>query len=190
MKIAVSATGTDLGAEVAPVFGRCPYYLFVDTDTMQFEAVQNPTVSAPGGAGIQAAQFVISRGARAVLTGNVGPNAFGVFQAAGVSIYPIAGGTVQEAISAYKEGRLQALGGATASPYAGMGMGWGGRRGMGGRWSAGTEGGMTPPAPLTSSPTSLRQEELSALREMASDLQKRLDEVMERLKKLEGESKQ
>lgn len=189
MKVVVSATGTDLEAEVAPVFGRCPYYLFVDTDTMQFEAVENPTISAPGGAGIQAAQFVVSRGAQAVLTGNVGPNAFGVFQTAGVSVFPIAGGTVRQAISAYQDGRLQAMSGATTGPYAGMGMGRGAGRGMGQRGRGVGTGGrpasQSPPVTPPLTPTPLRQEELAALREIASDLQKQLNEVMERLEQLE-----
>lgn len=76
MRIVVSAQGDTLDAPASPVFGRCPTYLFVDSDTMQFEAVPNPAMSQGGGAGIQAAQFVVERGAQAVLTGNLGPNAF------------------------------------------------------------------------------------------------------------------
>lgn len=78
MRIVVTANGTDLDAPASPVFGRCSTYIFVDTETMKFEAIDNPAMSAPGGAGIQAAQFVIEQGAQAVLTGNVGPNAFNV----------------------------------------------------------------------------------------------------------------
>jgi len=74
MKIVVTANGADLDAPASPVFGRCPIYVFVDTETMQFEAVGNPAVAAGGGAGIQAAQFVIEQGAQAVVTGNAGPN--------------------------------------------------------------------------------------------------------------------
>jgi hypothetical protein len=58
VKIAVTANGQDLDAPTSPVFGRCPTYILVDVETMQFEAVANPALSAPGGAGIQAAQFV------------------------------------------------------------------------------------------------------------------------------------
>lgn len=64
MKIVVTSNGRDLDAPVSPVFGRCPVYVFVDTDTMQSEAVDNPTMSAAGGAGIQAAQFVVEQTAR------------------------------------------------------------------------------------------------------------------------------
>jgi predicted Fe-Mo cluster-binding NifX family protein len=96
---------------------------------MAFEAVDNLAVSAPGGAGIQAAQFVIEHSAQAVLTGNVGPNAFNVFQAANVPIYLLTGGTVREAVEAYKAGRLQSTADANVQAHAGMGTGMG--RGMG-----------------------------------------------------------
>jgi predicted Fe-Mo cluster-binding NifX family protein len=121
MKIVVTAGGVDgsaelaevLGAQVHPAFGRCPTYVFVDTGTMQFEAVENPAANATGGAGIQAAQFVVERGAQAVVTGNVGPNAFQVLQPAGVPIYLFSGGTVRQAVEAYKAGELPATGGAS-----------------------------------------------------------------------------
>jgi predicted Fe-Mo cluster-binding NifX family protein len=123
MKIAVTANGADLDAPTSPVFGRCPTYILVDTETIQYEAVANPAVSAGGGAGVQAAQFVIERGVQAVVTGNVGPNAFGVFQAAGTPVYLFKGGTVRQAVEAYKGGRLSPASSATVSAHAGMGRG-------------------------------------------------------------------
>ena len=68
MRVVVSAQGADLDAEASPVFGRCPVFVFVDTETMATEAVENPALSAGGGAGIQAAQAVVERGVQAVLT--------------------------------------------------------------------------------------------------------------------------
>ena len=123
MRIAVTANGVDLGAAASPVFGRCPTYILVDTETMQYEAIVNPAVSAGGGAGVQAAQFVVERGAQAVVTGNVGPNAFGVFQAAGIPVYLFKEGTVRQAIEAYSGGQLSSTSGATVSAHAGMGRG-------------------------------------------------------------------
>jgi predicted Fe-Mo cluster-binding NifX family protein len=132
MKVVVTANGMDLDAPVSPIFGRCPGYLLVDTETMDFEVVENPAIGASGGAGIQAAQFVIERGAQVILTGNVGPNAFGVLNAAGVPVCLLGGGTVREAIEAYKAGKLQPLGGANVSAHSGMrGGGMGRGRGMG-----------------------------------------------------------
>ena len=86
MRIVVSAQGENLDAPASPIFGRCPTYIFVDTETMQFEAVPNPAMNQGGGAGIQAAQFVVELGAQAVLTGNLGPNAFNVLAATGIPV--------------------------------------------------------------------------------------------------------
>jgi len=125
MKIAVTANGADLDAPASPIFGRCPTYILVDTETMQYEAIANPAVSAGGGAGVQAAQFVIERGAQAVVTGNVGPNAFGVFRAGGIPVYLFKEGTVQQAVKACKSGLLSSINDATVSAHAGMGRGMG-----------------------------------------------------------------
>lgn len=109
MRIVVTSNGADLDASASPVFGRCPTYVFVDTESMDFEAVENPATEAAGGAGIQVAQFVVERGAQAVVTGSVGPNAFDVLQSAGVPIYRFGGLTVREAVEAFKAGELQPI---------------------------------------------------------------------------------
>jgi predicted Fe-Mo cluster-binding NifX family protein len=130
--VAVTADGVDLDAPISPVFGRCPTYIFVDTRTMQFEAVQNPALSAAGGAGIQAAQFVIERGAQAVVTGNVGPNAFGVFQSVDLPVFLLGSANVRNAVEAYKQGLLQSTGGANVAAHSGTRRGGLGRgRGAG-----------------------------------------------------------
>ncbi len=75
MKVAVSSTGTDLDATVSPRFGRCPYFVIVETTTMGYEAIPNNNANSASGAGIAAAQEVARRGIDAVLTGRFGPNA-------------------------------------------------------------------------------------------------------------------
>jgi len=120
MRIVATANGDTLDAPLSPIFGRCPAYIFVETDDLQYETVANPAVSAAGGAGIQAAQFVSQRDVKAVLTGNVGPNAFGVLRAAGVQVYLASGGTVREAIIQFKEGKLEPVGGANVPGHTGM----------------------------------------------------------------------
>ncbi|MGB9299759.1 MAG: NifB/NifX family molybdenum-iron cluster-binding protein [Anaerolineae bacterium] len=186
MKVVVSAMQEGLDAEVSPVFGRCPVYVFVDTETMEFESAPNPAMSAPGGAGIQAAQFAVSKGVSGVLTGNVGPNAFNVLQAAGVTMYPVSGGSVREAVEALKSGRLQPVSSATSGMGGGMGRG-GGRgmgRGMGGGMGMGTAAWTPPTAPSTTGakPT---PNELSELKGMAQTLKDQLDQVTKRIEDLE-----
>ena len=86
MKIAVTSTGTTLEDNVEARFGRCPYFLIIDPDTMQVEALENSNISLGGGAGIQSAQLMSGKGVTTVLTGNCGPNAFNVFGQAGIQV--------------------------------------------------------------------------------------------------------
>jgi predicted Fe-Mo cluster-binding NifX family protein len=106
MKICISSSGTDLDSNVDPRFGRCPYYIFYDSETEKFEYFENQSRNAMGGAGIQAAQFVVDNGAETVLSGAIGPNAFRVLNSAGINIYSGVGGTVKSAIEDLKNGKL------------------------------------------------------------------------------------
>jgi len=127
MKVAVTSTGPDLNSQVDPRFGRCAYFIIVDPDTMEFEAIPNPNVNAPSGAGIQSAQLVAEKGAEVVITGAVGPNAMMALQQAGIQVVTGASGTVREVVEAFKSGSLQPGG----APMFGPGMGWGGGMGRG-----------------------------------------------------------
>ncbi|MGQ9476724.1 MAG: NifB/NifX family molybdenum-iron cluster-binding protein [Actinomycetota bacterium] len=120
MKIAVSSSGPDLESAVDPRFGRCAYLLFVDTDSLEFEAVPNPNLSSGGGAGIGTAQMVVDRGAKAVLTGNVGPNAFGVLSQAGIAVYTGVTGTVRQAVENLKAGGMSSTSYPTVGGHFGM----------------------------------------------------------------------
>ena len=108
MKIVVTSQGMDLDSAVDPRFGRTKHFLLVDTETMQATAHDNAqNLNAPQGAGIQAAQAVYNLGARAVITGNVGPKAFATLRAAGIAVYLGASGTTREAIEHFRAGRLK-----------------------------------------------------------------------------------
>jgi len=73
MKIAVSSTGQDLKSQVDPRFGRAPFFIVLDPDTMESEVLENPNVAAMGGAGIQTAQLIANKGIELVLTGSCAP---------------------------------------------------------------------------------------------------------------------
>jgi predicted Fe-Mo cluster-binding NifX family protein len=127
MQIVVSANGPDLDASISPVFGRCAMFLFVDSETLACREVPNPAISAPGGAGVQAAQYIVDQGAEALISGNVGPNAFAVFRAAGLPVYAHTEGTIRQAVEALAEGRLTPVEGATGPSHVGTARGGGGR---------------------------------------------------------------
>jgi len=129
MKICVSAESNVLDAPIDPRFGRCPYFVIVDSENMQFEAIQNMAFAAVGGAGIQAAQTIASKGVKVLITGNVGPNAFQALSAAGIKSVTGASGTVREIVEKYKRGELSQTGAPTVRGHFGMGIGRGSGRG-------------------------------------------------------------
>jgi len=128
-KLAVSATGESLDAQVDPRFGRCAYFVLVNSETFAFEAIPNTAAGAMGGAGIQAAQTVAEKGVKVVITGNVGPNAFQALSAAGIEIATGALGTVREAVSKYNDGELQEISAPSVRGHFGMRTGRGPGRG-------------------------------------------------------------
>lgn len=128
MKVAISASGENLEAEIDPRFGRCAYFIIAETETMDYEAVPNESMMASGGAGIQAAQFVIDKEAKAIITGNLGPNAYQTLNAGGLKLITGVSGCVKEALEKFKRGELKETDTATVGSHFGMGGGGGRRR--------------------------------------------------------------
>lgn len=141
MKIAITSTGSTLDDSVDARFGRCAYFLIIDPDSMEFEAVQNPNIAQGGGAGIQSAQLMANKDVSAVLTGNCGPNAFQTFGAAGIQVITGVGGKIREALENYKAGAFTGASAPSVQSHFGMGMGGGGGGGMGGGGGRGMGGG-------------------------------------------------
>ena len=212
MKIAISASGPNLDAEVDPRFGRCQYFIIAEPETMEFEAINNSSASAAGGAGISAAQSIVDKGVVAVLTGNCGPNAHQVLVSAGIPIITGVSGKIEDVIKDYRAGNYEAsaranvpdhfgmgspgMGGASGmGGGSGMGRGMGGGRGMGkggGRGMGmgggmgggmGTGAGMMPPAGPMPQSQNLEQE-VQALKAQSQALAEQLAEIQRQIKKL------
>jgi predicted Fe-Mo cluster-binding NifX family protein len=202
MKVAVSSSGKNLDSQIDPRFGRCAYFIIVNTDDMSFETFDNEAIALGGGAGIQSSQFVVSKGAKAVITGNVGPNAVHTLSAAGVKIFTGQTGSVREAVERYRKGDMKPQGspnvdnhygmsGKASRVDFGMGMGRGMGRGMGmgkgmGRCMAFGMGASGPIPTDSSKTTSLsREEELKQLKDQANDLLGQIQTLQARIKDLE-----
>jgi predicted Fe-Mo cluster-binding NifX family protein len=190
MKIAISANGSTLDAEVDPRFGRCQYFIIVDPETMEFEAIDNASAMAAGGAGISAGQAIADKGVEAVLTGNCGPNAYQVLSSAGIQVINGVSGKVKDAIEGYRTGKFKT----SSQPNVPRGMGGGMGRGMGGGMGRGMGRGMgmgfgmtppTGPAPQVQSP----EQELDALKDQSQILAEQLAEIQHRIDELDKKKK-
>jgi predicted Fe-Mo cluster-binding NifX family protein len=117
MKIILSTVSQSLDSPVDPRFGRSAYFLLVDSDTLEAWSYNNPGMGVAGGAGTLAAQFITSLNAKAVISGNFGPNAHDALQAAGITMYQFGScRTAREAVEQFKAGQLE-----LSSPSTGPG---------------------------------------------------------------------
>jgi len=212
MKIAITAAGSTLDAEVDPRFGRCQYFIVADPQTMEFEAVDNSSAMAAGGAGISAAQMIASKGIEAVLTGNCGPNAHQVLSAAGIQVITGVSGKIKDAIEGYRTGKFKTSSQPNVPDHFGMGnnpgmgggmgggmgrgmgggmgrgmgrgMGGGMGRGMGGGMGRGMGGGMMPPGSQAPQAQTAGQE-LGVLKAQSEILAEQLAEIQRRIEEIE-----
>jgi predicted Fe-Mo cluster-binding NifX family protein len=169
MKICITSSGPSLEAEMDPRFGRCQYFIFADPQSLELEVVENPNLAASGGAGIQSAQLVANRGVEAVITGQVGPNAYTTLQAGKVRIITGVAGKVRDILEKYKKGELTSSAqGPTVQAHFGMG-----RRIV------------SSPPPQAASPASTPSE-LEDLKKKSGELKDQIERITERLAKLEA----
>lgn len=133
MKLCVSSTGKDADSRVDTTFGRAPYFLIIDTETMDVEVVENTAATVGHGAGIAAAQLVSDKGVDGLLTGYVGPNAFNAFRASGIKLFVGASSqdTVKEALAKFNKGKYNEAPAPSEVPPCEPGRGRGPGRGMG-----------------------------------------------------------
>lgn len=121
MKIAISSTGKDLESEVDARFGRCSYFLIVEIENKKikdFKAIENTAKAQMGGAGITAGEIVAKEKVDAIITVNLGPRAFSVFEQFGIKIYQ-GQGKIKKVVQEFLEGELKELTNATGPQHHG-----------------------------------------------------------------------
>lgn len=126
MRIAITSSGSDLDAPFDPRFGRAAYFVVFDDEAETWQSYANPAVDAPGGAGVQAAQFIADHGVAAVISGDFGPNAYRALSAAGLTMSVAPRGespSVRQLLDQYRSGELQPVAGPTQRGHRGSRLG-------------------------------------------------------------------
>ena len=119
MKIVISATGRNKESKINTTFGRAPFFLIVDTKTKELKVIENTARDRPNGVGITAVNTVEKEGIDAVITADIGPLAFEIFEQGGVKIYK-AEGKINDAIRLFEEGKLSEITKASRPKYSGL----------------------------------------------------------------------
>jgi predicted Fe-Mo cluster-binding NifX family protein len=117
LKVAITSKGKDMDSMLDERFGRASYFIIADTDSDDFKAFENTNISSAHGTGVQVAQFVVGLGAKALITGNVGPNAMRVIKASGMEAFRANSMTVRKALKSFSEGKLERISDATTGPH-------------------------------------------------------------------------
>jgi predicted Fe-Mo cluster-binding NifX family protein len=124
MKLIISINGNKLDSPFDPRFGRAAAFCLVDSETGEWSAHENLALSASGGAGVQASQFIAKLGAQAVVSGAYGPNAANTLSPAGIEMYLAPIGqtlTAAEVLALFKAGKLNKTEAATHAGHHGGG---------------------------------------------------------------------
>ena len=103
MKICIATKDKDLNSLIDQIFGRCSYFLLVDSKTQEFKAIINKAKESERGAGIAASQTVVDSGAETVICGKIGPNAQMVLEKSGIKIISGVSGTAKDALDKLKK---------------------------------------------------------------------------------------
>ena len=103
-KIAIASQGKNLSSKIAPLFDRSPYFVIVGLGIS--EAFRNPNVNDSRDVGIQSAQFVVDKGAGAVITNNISLEAMQELRRLNIKVYSGVSGTVSQALECYMDGHL------------------------------------------------------------------------------------
>jgi len=122
MKIVITISGQTLDSPFDPRFGRAAAFCLVDSETGEWNAHANPALSASGGAGVQAAQFIARLGAQAVISGAYGPNAADTLSSAGIEMYFAPADetlTAAQVLALFKAGKLSKAETATHAGHRG-----------------------------------------------------------------------
>jgi len=187
MKIAVSSKGQDMEAALDPRFGRCSFFLIINPDDMNFDVVANDSATLSGGAGIQSAQFLVTKNVKAVITGNCGPNAVRTLSAAGIDIYLGQTGTIKDVIERFKQGKLSPASDANVETHHGVGQRkpWRFLKAEGKFWMTGHgEGRRRNQFSITKRAkhsTTYNKDELKGLKRKVDRLNKEVKEIMDRM---------
>lgn len=119
MKIVISATGRDIESSIDATFGRAPFFLIIDTKTKEEKVIVNKVRDRPSGVGVAVDNIVLKEGIDAVITTDIGPFAFEIFEQCRIRTYQ-AEGKIKDAIQQLEEGRLSEITKATVQRYEGL----------------------------------------------------------------------
>jgi predicted Fe-Mo cluster-binding NifX family protein len=86
MKLAITSTGNSLESAMCEKFGRCKFLIIYESETKNYEAIENFAKTMNSGAGPKVAEMILMKEVEVLLTGHVGDKAEEVLNKSGIKI--------------------------------------------------------------------------------------------------------
>ena len=107
MKVAISSTGETLDSYIDRRFERCPYFIIIDTATMNYESKSNIGTVKKDGTGSTALDLILKNGVRAVITGDMRRQAYKILSDADKKIITGVSGHIRNIIKEFRINQLE-----------------------------------------------------------------------------------
>ncbi len=102
MRVIVISEGESLDSYVADDFGHAPFFLLVDSDTLDYHVIVNEYKDSEQGAGFAVADAIVSMGnVDAVITGGIGMHGMKILKDGGIDVSYDEEGTVEQCVTDY-----------------------------------------------------------------------------------------
>lgn len=110
--ICISSAGKTLADPLYPNFNICPYFLIIKPDQDEIKVIPNPGAKDnPREIGLPGAQTILKENISVLLTGHLGPKAFGALESYGVRfVIGLKDMTGQRALNDYLLGKSEVIG--------------------------------------------------------------------------------
>jgi predicted Fe-Mo cluster-binding NifX family protein len=107
MKVAISSTGDTLDSYLDRRFERCPYFVIIDTVTMNFDSKSNNGTIKKDGTSSAALDLILSNGIEAVITGDMRRKAYKILSNADKRIITGVSGQIRNIIEEFRINELE-----------------------------------------------------------------------------------
>lgn len=75
MKLAIALKENEYNSSVDERFGRAPFFIIIDSDTKEFELIENEAKDEATGAGLKAVKNLLKHEIDIIIAGEIGPKA-------------------------------------------------------------------------------------------------------------------
>ena len=99
MRIVVISEGESLDSEVGEDFGHSPFFLVVDSNTLDYHVIENEFADSPEGAGVAVAKAITTLQPDAVITGGIGMHGLDILRKANIYVSYDEEGPIEQCIT-------------------------------------------------------------------------------------------